>query len=336
MATNLQGTSADATIPAVKGDFTGTGPDYVHDGGKGVQGHSQNGYGVHGISEVGRGVVAESDTNYGLRAVSRTLSAARCSSSEGTGVEGEAGSSGDGVRGTSKSGSGVHGFSETEYGVKGESNSGRGVAAFSDTNYGLRAVSRTLAAARCSSTNGNGVEGEAGGSGAGIVGTSTGGIGVFGRGGRLAGRFEGDVEVTGDIRLVNADFAEDFDVVEETEPGEVMVLTETGALQPSRKAYDKKVVGVLSGAGSYKPGIILDKQDNDSNRKPVAMMGKVFCKVDADISPIEIGDMLTTSDIPGYAMKAIDHSKAFGAVMGKALASLKEGRGLIPILVVLQ
>jgi hypothetical protein len=66
------------------------------------------------------------------------------------------------------------------------------------------------------------------------------------------------------------------------------------------------------------------------------MMGKVFCKVDADISPIEIGDMLTTSDIPGYAMKAIDHSKAFGAVMGKALASLKEGRGLIPILVVLQ
>ena len=62
--------------------------------------------------------------------------------------------------------------------------------------------------------------------------------------------------------------------------------------------YDKKVVGVLSGAGNYKPGIILDKQNNDVNRKPIAMMGKVFCKVDADASPIETGDMLTTSNIP--------------------------------------
>ncbi len=65
-------------------------------------------------------------------------------------------------------------------------------------------------------------------------------------------------------------------------------------------------------------------------------MGKVFCKVDADASPIETGDMLTTSNIPGYAMKAIDPLKAFGAVIGKALASLSEGKGLIPILVTLQ
>ena len=32
-------------------------------------------------------------------------------------------------------------------------------------------------------------------------------------------------------------------------------------------------------------------------------------------------------------MKAIDPLKAFGAVIGKALASLSEGEGLIPILV---
>ena len=56
--------SADAGVPAVKGEYTGTGPTYVHDGGKGVQGHSQNGYGVHGISEVGRGV----DTHRAARA----------------------------------------------------------------------------------------------------------------------------------------------------------------------------------------------------------------------------------------------------------------------------
>jgi hypothetical protein len=46
--------------------------------------------------------------------------------------------------------------------------------------------------------------------------------------------------------------------------------------------------------------------------------------------------MLTTSNVPGYAMKAIDPFKAFGAIIGKALASLKEGKGMIPILVVLQ
>ncbi len=142
--------------------------------------------------------------------------------------------------------------------------------------------------------------------------------------------------MTGDIRLTSADCAEDFEVAEGSEPGEVMVLTHTGMLEPSVKAYDKKVVGVISGAGSYKPGIILDKQNNSDNRKPIAMMGKVYCKVDATSSSIETGDMLTTSDISGYAMKASDPFKAFGAVIGKALGSLKEGKGLIPILIARQ
>ena len=46
---------------------------------------------------------------------------------------------------------------------------------------------------------------------------------------------KGDVEVTGDIRLFNADCAEDFDIagVEAAEPGTVMVLGEEGALRPS-------------------------------------------------------------------------------------------------------
>jgi hypothetical protein len=59
------------------------------------------------------------------------------------------------------------------------------------------------------------------------------GVGVFGQGGQLAGRFEGDVEVTGDIRLVNQDCAEDFDVecAGQVEPGTVMVIAENGAMQ---------------------------------------------------------------------------------------------------------
>jgi hypothetical protein len=68
----------------------------------------------------------------------------------------------------------------------------------------------------------------------------------------------GDIEVTGDIRLSNADCAEEFDISEATdvELGTVMVLDQDGALHPSHQAYDKKVAGVISGAGDYKPGLI--------------------------------------------------------------------------------
>jgi hypothetical protein len=215
-------------------------------------------------------------------------------------------------------------------------------------------------------SNGNGVQGESGsksdsgvwgnnfGGGFGVSGTSDepNGIGIYGRGANLAAKFDGivevtgdirvarDIEVAGDIRLVNADCAEDFDVVglEKVEPGTVMVIESEGALRSSSIAYDKRVAGVISGAGKYKPGIVLDKQEPSSsvNRMPIALMGKVYCKVDAQYGSIEVGDLLTTSPTPGHAMKVDDPIKAFGAVIGKALQPLTEGRGLIPVLVALQ
>jgi len=66
------------------------------------------------------------------------------------------------------------------------------------------------------------------------------------------------------------------------------------------------------------------------------LVGKVFCKVVADGGAIAVGDLLTTSGTPGHAMKAADPARAFGAVIGKALAPLPHGRGLLPILVSLQ
>jgi hypothetical protein len=174
--------------------------------------------------------------------------------------------------------------------------------------------------------------------GSAVYGLSERGIGVHGRGGRLAGFFEGDVEVTGDIRLTNADCAEDFSIgtAIAVEPGTVMILGEDGALFPSERAYDKRVAGVISGAGSYKPGIVLDKQSSKGKRQPVALLGKVYCKADASYATIEIGDLLTTSPTPGHAMKAVDPARSFGAVIGKTLQPLKEGRGLIPVLIALQ
>jgi hypothetical protein len=46
--------------------------------------------------------------------------------------------------------------------------------------------------------------------------------------------------------------------------------------------------------------------------------------------------VLTTSSTPGHAMRVHNQLKAFGTVIGKALRPLKEGQGLIPILIALQ
>ncbi|HUI84647.1 MAG TPA: hypothetical protein VL240_10505 [Candidatus Binatia bacterium] len=148
----------------------------------------------------------------------------------------------------------------------------------------------------------------------------------------------GDVVLTGAVVSSGGDCAEDFGI-EEThavDPGTVMVIGEEGTLRASHQAYDKRVAGVIAGAGAHRPGIVLDRVASQANRQPVALFGKVYCKVDARYSPIEVGDLLTTSATPGYAMKAEDPARSFGAVIGKALRPLKEGGALIPILVSLQ
>ncbi|MGR8932201.1 MAG: hypothetical protein ACU836_16345 [Gammaproteobacteria bacterium] len=148
----------------------------------------------------------------------------------------------------------------------------------------------------------------------------------------------GSIKVSGDILLANADCAEDFTIGTDlaVEPGTVMIVGAEGALFPCSQAYDKKVAGVVSGAGDYKPGIVLDKQQSESNRQPIALLGKVYCKVDAQYGAIEIGDSLTTSPTPGHAMKVEEPLAALGAMLGKALRPLNEGQGLIPILIALQ
>lgn len=139
--------------------------------------------------------------------------------------------------------------------------------------------------------------------------------------------------------MQGADYAEDFDVadVAAAAPGTVMVLDDTGGIRVSSGEYDRRVAGVLSGAGGYTPAIILDRQGRETaGRRPLALMGKVWCRVDASDAAIAIGDLLTTSATPGHAMKAADPVRSFGAVIGKALKPLADGRGLVPILVALQ
>lgn len=141
----------------------------------------------------------------------------------------------------------------------------------------------------------------------------------------------------GDITLKNADAAEDFDVVgDDVEPGSVLVIDDGGALRCSRQAYDRRVAGVVSGAGPLRPGLVLDRQDRTEGRRPIALAGKVYVRADATRDAIDVGDLLTSADLPGHAMRAADPARAFGAVIGKALAPLRGDRGLVPILVALQ
>ncbi|HUG26471.1 hypothetical protein [Piscinibacter sp.] len=144
---------------------------------------------------------------------------------------------------------------------------------------------------------------------------------------------------TGDIILRNADAAEDFTLAwgVDAPPGTVMTLTDDATIMPCTSAYDSRVVGVIAGAGKYRPGIIMDRREkSDERRKPISIMGKVSCRVDARLGTIRVGDMLTTSPTPGLAMKATDPMKAFGSVIGKALSSLDDGIGMVDMLITMR
>jgi hypothetical protein len=189
----------------------------------------------------------------------------------------------------------------------------------------------------------SGVWGENTGSGYGVGGQSASGVGIYGKG-TPAGQFDGNVIINGgNLTMQNggdiilADFAEDFDAIETgIGPGTVMVIGDDEGVRPCDLPYDKRVAGVVSGAGNFRPGIILGKQVSKDKAVPIALVGKVYCKVDAQRASIALGDLLTTSPTPGHAMKAGDPLEAFGAVIGKALRAVHGGQALIPILIALQ
>jgi hypothetical protein len=107
-------------------------------------------------------------------------------------------------------------------------------------------------------------------------------------------------------------------------------------VEASSQAYDTRVAGVISA----QPGITLGERGD--NKVLVATTGRVRLKVDASNGPIQVGDLLVTSDIPGMAMK----SKALdlggvqihrpGTIIGKALEPLAKGSGEILVLLSLQ
>ncbi len=134
------------------------------------------------------------------------------------------------------------------------------------------------------------------------------------------------------------DYAEGFNVSDEAgiAPGAVLVIDpeQPGQLTISRTPYDSRVAGIVAGAKGLGSAVRLGAGQFDHD---VALAGRVYCNVDATETGVEPGDLLTTSNTPGYAMKVTNPALAQGAILGKAMERLEQGKqGQILVLVALQ
>ncbi|MDQ3132919.1 MAG: hypothetical protein M3Q99_19490 [Acidobacteriota bacterium] len=135
-----------------------------------------------------------------------------------------------------------------------------------------------------------------------------------------------------------SDLAENFEFIEEVKPGLVVAIDSrnAGKLTLARGAYNRRVAGIISGANNLAAGMLLPNVKEAKNSMPVALSGRVWVYCDATRQPIKPGDLLTSSTIPGHAMKVVNYTKAQGAIIGKAMTELKSGKGLVLVLVTLQ
>ncbi len=160
-----------------------------------------------------------------------------------------------------------------------------------------------------------------------------------------------DADVNGDGRITTqvlqitggSDLSENFDINVERDtllPGMIVSIDSKniGELVLCHEAFDKKVAGIVSGAGGVKTGMLMGQAGTKADGKhPVALTGRVYCWVDADAGgPVEAGDLITTSNTAGHGMKVGESARASGAIIGKAMSSLPTGKGLVLVLVSLQ
>jgi len=153
-----------------------------------------------------------------------------------------------------------------------------------------------------------------------------------------SGRFTGNLTVDGNIAAKYQDVAEWVPAEEQLAAGTVVVLNANKSNQviSSSKSYDTRVAGVISS----QPGITLGEKSD--SKVLVATTGRVLVNVDATNGPIQIGDLLVTSDREGFAMKSapveIGGARLHrpGTLIGKALEPLASGTGKILVLLSLQ
>ena len=105
---------------------------------------------------------------------------------------------------------------------------------------------------------------------------------------------------------------------------------------------DIRVIGIVNGEAipdSDTPDARVHPEDptfiEDGGELFLVTLGAfAHCKVDATEAPIEVGDLLTSSNNPGHAKKATNPK--LGSIIGKALEPLNQGTGYIAVFVNIQ
>ncbi len=93
--------------------------------------------------------------------------------------------------------------------------------------------------------------------------------------------------------------------------GEVMSLDSTmGAAKRSSQSYDRRLLGVAAESTGLTMG-----ESRAGETSPIALTGRVRTQVTGKGGSIRIGDPVTSSDVPGYAMRAINPGKILGTAM---------------------
>src|SRR5436305_4925545 len=148
----------------------------------------------------------------------------------------------------------------------------------------------------------------------------------------------GNVTVTGNLAARYQDVAEWVPSTHDYAPGTVVVLDreQSNQVTISSEPYDTSVAGVVSA----RPGLVLG--EGGEGKSVIATTGRVRVRVDATKHPVAIGDLLVTSDRPGYAMLSepvtIGGRRMHqpGTILGKALEPLAKGEGEVLVLLSLQ
>jgi hypothetical protein len=121
-----------------------------------------------------------------------------------------------------------------------------------------------------------------------------------------------------------ADVAENFKVNEQADAGTVMVFNKDGLLVICNSYADSMLVGVIS----TDPAYLLNSDQPDG--QPIALAGQVPCKV---VGPVKVGDLLTTSNTPGYATVLELNDWKPGITVGKAMENCSTGKHTIKVFV---
>lgn len=127
------------------------------------------------------------------------------------------------------------------------------------------------------------------------------------------GAAQNDVAL-GDCLTGGADHAEMYEVIGTAEPGDVVASKGQYSVGVTNAMYQADALGVIS-TNPVTDGILGMQNTNKATRQPVGLAGRVPVKLSLENGPIQIGDYLTASSTPGFAMKATGSGRVIGIAL---------------------